>query len=255
MISSEIATNLANLKEWLAKVDKGVNPASLPTQSNQVWESQLPSLSKGIDLDFERKALVQVESPTTWLHHSDKLDSRFIEVSYATRLPLLARRDGAVKVATLHGDKWLNARDASVYRSESAIPKPTGKWLVDSAKKFLRLPYLWAGTSGFGFDCSGFTYTVHRAHGITIPRDTVTREQLENPKLAGGRAVRRYANLRHGDLLYFAYESGAGYIHHVGMYVGNGKMIHSPNPSRRVEIVNIDRSGWIKEYAGAIRYY
>jgi gamma-D-glutamyl-L-lysine dipeptidyl-peptidase len=204
---------------------------------------------------YEREAFVQVESPTTWLYNTDKLDSRFIEASYATRLPLLARRSGVIKVATLHGDKWLKATDASVYRSESAIPKPTGERLVQSAKKFLRLPYLWAGTSGFGFDCSGFTYTVHKAHGITIPRDTVTREQLENAELAGGKAVQSYANLQRGDLLYFAYESGAGYIHHVGMYVGEGKMIQSPNPSRGVEIVNIKRSGWIKEYAGAIRYY
>lgn len=204
---------------------------------------------------YEREAFVQVESPTTWLYNTDKLDSRFIEASYATRLPLLARRNGVIKVATLHGDKWLKATDASVYRSESAIPKPTGERLVQSAKKFLRLPYLWAGTSGFGFDCSGFTYTIHKAHVITIPRDTVTRKQLENAELAGGKAVQSYANLQRGDLLYFAYESGAGYIHHVGMYVGEGKMIQSPNPSRGVEIVNIKRSGWIKEYAGAIRYY
>ena len=204
---------------------------------------------------YERKAFVQVESPTTWLYNTYKLDSRFIEVSYATRLPLLARRNGAVKVATLHGDKWLKVSDASVYRSETAIPKPTGKRLVESAKKFLRLPYLWAGTSGFGFDCSGFTYTVHKAHGITIPRDTVTREQLENAELAGGKAVQSYADLRRGDLVYFAYEGGAGYVHHVGMYVGEGRMIHSPNPSRSVEIIRINRSGLIQEYAGAIRYY
>ena len=204
---------------------------------------------------YERRAFVQVKSPTTWLYDTDKLDSRFIEVSYATRLPLLAKRDGAIKVATLHGDKWVKASDASVYASESAIPKPTGKRLVESAKKFLRLPYLWAGTSGFGFDCSGFTYTVYKAHGITLPRDTVTRAQLEDPGLVGGKAVRSYADLRRGDLEYFAYEGGAGYIHHVGMYVGDGRMIHSPNPSRGVEIISIERSGLIKEYAGAIRYY
>ena len=205
---------------------------------------------------YERKAFVQVESPTTWLYNTYKLDSRFIEVSYATRLPLLAKRNGAVKVATLHGDKWVKASGASVYSSESAIPKPTGKRLVESAKKFLRLPYLWAGTSGFGFDCSGFTYTVHKVHGITVPRDTVTRAQLENPELAGGKAVQSYADLQRGDLVYFAYQSGAGYIHHVGMYVGEGRMIHSPpNPSRGVETISIKRSGLIKEYAGAIRYY
>jgi len=205
----------------------------------------------------EGRPFVQVESPTAWLYDTDKLDRRFIEVSYATRLPLLGKRNSAVKVATPNaGDKWLKASEVSAYSSESAIPKPTGQQLVESAKTFLKLPYLWAGTSGFGFDCSGFTYTVHRARGIIIPRDTVTREQLKNPKLAGGKAVRSFADLRKGDLLYFAYESGAGYIHHVGMYVGDGKMIESPpNPSRGVGIVDIKRSGLIKEYAGAIRFY
>jgi cell wall-associated NlpC family hydrolase len=206
---------------------------------------------------LEGRPFVQVESPTAWLYNTDRLDRRFIEVSHATRLPLLARRNGAVKVATPNaGDKWLKAGAVSAYSSESAIPKPTGQQLVESARRFLRLPYLWAGTSGFGFDCSGFTYTIHRARGITIPRDTVTREQLENPKLAGGKAVRSFAHLRKGDLLYFAYESGAGYIHHVGMYVGAGKMIESPpNPSSGVRIVDIKRSGSIREYAGAIRFY
>jgi gamma-D-glutamyl-L-lysine dipeptidyl-peptidase len=205
---------------------------------------------------YHRRAFVQVERPTAWLYDTAKLGSRSIEVSYATRLPLLAKRHGAIEVATPHGDEWLKASVASVYRSESAIPDPTGRQLVEAAKKFLGLPYLWAGTSGFGFDCSGFTYTVFRAHGITIPRDTVTRAQLDNPGLAGGKEVQSYAALREGDLLYFASAGGAGHIYHVGMYVGNGRMIHSPNPSRGVEIVGIKRPGWIKEeYAGAIRYY
>lgn len=204
---------------------------------------------------YEKKAFVQVESPTTWLYNTDKLESRLIEVSYATRLPLLAKCNGAVRVATLHGDKWVKAIDASAYTSESAIPKPTGKRLVESAKKFLRLPYLWAGTSGFGFDCSGFTYTVHRGHGISVTRVTVTRAQLEDPELAGGKTVRSYADLRRGDLVYFAYESGAGYIHHVGMYVSDGRLIHSPNLSKGVEKISIKGSGLINEYASATRYH
>jgi cell wall-associated NlpC family hydrolase len=53
-----------------------------------------------------------------------------------------------------------------------------------------------------------------------------------------------------GDLLFF-YSP----IHHVGMYVGNGRMIHSPRPGSKVSIVKIAQSGWIKEYAGAIRYF
>jgi gamma-D-glutamyl-L-lysine dipeptidyl-peptidase len=203
---------------------------------------------------YEGRPLMQVKSPTAWLYDTDGLDRRFMEVSYATRLPLLAKRNGAVEVATPNaGYKWLRASDVSAYPSQAAIPEPTGERLVDSAKEFLGVPYLWAGASGFGFDCSGLTYLVYRAHGITIPRDTLSREDLTNPPY-GGRPVRSYANLKPGDLAYFAYHGGTGAVHHVGMYIGGGRMIHSPSPGSKVSIVRIAHSGWLEEYAGAVRY-
>lgn len=63
-----------------------------------------------------------------------------------------------------------------------------GQGIVEQAKRFLDLPYLWGGTSSYGFDCSGFAYTMHRYFGILIPRDAsdqakqgtpVEKEQLE----------------------------------------------------------------------------
>jgi hypothetical protein len=90
------------------------------------------------------------------------------------------------------------------------------------------------------------------ANGITIPRDTVSREELTQPLY--GNPVGGYENLRPGDLAYFAYHNGTGAVHHVGMYVADGKMIHAPRPGNEVSIVDIVGSGWIKEYAGAIRY-
>ena len=96
------------------------------------------------------------------------------------------------------------------------------------------------------------SYTVHRAHGITIPRDTVSREELIQPRY--GTPVRDYRDLRPGDLAYFAYQNGAGSVHHVGMYMGGGKMIHAPSPGSEVGVVNVVESGWIDEFAGAIRY-
>jgi hypothetical protein len=122
----------------------------------------------------EGRPFARVETPTAWLYDTHKLHGRFIELSSATRLPVVKRLPNAIGVATPDdGQKWLRASDASVYPSEAAIPKPTGEQLVDSAKEFLGVPYLWAGTSGFGFDCSGLTYLVHGAHGITVPRDTL----------------------------------------------------------------------------------
>ena len=62
--------------------------------------------------------------------------------------------------------------DGTVYRSQTDIPTPAANDLINTGKMFLGLPYIWAGTSGFGFDCSGFTHTIYKSHGITIPRDS-----------------------------------------------------------------------------------
>ena len=62
-------------------------------------------------------------------------------------------------------------------------------------------------------------------------------------------------DLQKGDLLFFAYEQGKGSVHHVGMYIGDGKMIHAPNPASAVEIIDVFESKhWSSEYAGARRY-
>ncbi|WP_162875106.1 C40 family peptidase, partial [Enterobacter cloacae] len=75
--------------------------------------------------------------------------------------------------------------------------------------------------SSYGYDCSGFAYSMYASQGITIPRDA------SDQALAGTEAASN--QLRPGDLLFFAYEEGKGRIHHVGIYIGDGKMIHSPD--------------------------
>ncbi|MGH7883895.1 MAG: peptidase P60, partial [Candidatus Dormibacteraceae bacterium] len=97
-----------------------------------------------------------VTKPTAWLYQDQHRSKRFMELSFNTRLPVLDRSHGSILVATPHEDsKWLAAADSTVYDSESEIPKPTGKDLVRTAKLFTGLPYLWAGMSGWGYDCSG----------------------------------------------------------------------------------------------------
>ena len=93
----------------------------------------------------------------------------------------------------------------------------------------------------------GFTYTIYQANGITIPRDS-------SVQATHGTAVNK-DDLQKGDLLFFAYEQGKGSVHHVGMYIGGGKMIHAPNPASAVEIIDVFESEhWSSEYAGARRY-
>jgi gamma-D-glutamyl-L-lysine dipeptidyl-peptidase len=97
--------------------------------------------------------------------------------------------------------------------------------LVRSAEQFLGLHYLWGGLSPWGYDCSGLTWAVYRAHGITIPRDA-------DAQFAAGRPV-SLGQMLPGDLLFY----DRPVVGHVAMYVGGGKMIESPNSASEVRVV------------------
>jgi peptidoglycan DL-endopeptidase CwlO len=96
--------------------------------------------------------------------------------------------------------------------------------------------YVWGASGPDGWDCSGLTSAAWRAAGVSLPHSS--RQQY-----ASGRKVPR-SELAPGDLVYF-YSP----ISHVGIYLGNGNMVHAPNPGRRVEIAPISRMPW----AGATR--
>jgi cell wall-associated NlpC family hydrolase len=111
--------------------------------------------------------------------------------------------------------------------------------IVRTAKQFLGLHYLWGGLSAWGYDCSGLTWAVYRAHGITIPRDA-------DAQFAAGTPV-PLSQVRPGDLLF--YESPV--VGHVSMVIGNGQMIEAPNSRSEVRIVPIRTS----DFRGARRFF
>lgn len=97
-------------------------------------------------------------------------------------------------------------------------------------------PYVWGATGPNAFDCSGLTQAAYRAAGLSLPRTTYTQ-------INAGRRVSR-AELAPGDLVFFY--SG---ITHVGLYIGNGLMVHAPNPSSSVRVASVDSM----PFAGATR--
>lgn len=185
-----------------------------------------------------------VVTRTAWLRTDDAAASAVVEVSYGTRLPRVGAAGEWVRVATPSG-RILRVAASQVSVSSAGAPAlaASGTELVRSARIFTGLPYLWAGTSGFGLDCSGLTSLVHRVHGITIPRDA-------DAQAAHGTPVAATA-LRPGDLLFYATD---GYVHHVAMYAGAGLMIQAPHTGAVVEIIPTSTAGYVEEYAGARRY-
>lgn len=115
--------------------------------------------------------------------------------------------------------------------------------LVDSARSFLGVKYVYGGTTSSGFDCSGYTQVVFKKAGISIPRTT-------GSQYATGKAVAK-SNLQTGDLVFFN-TSGRG-VSHVGIYVGSNNFIHA-STSQGVMISSInDPHYWGSRYVGARR--
>ena len=96
--------------------------------------------------------------------------------------------------------------------------------IVSAAYSFLGIPYVWGGTTTAGFDCSGMVQAAHAAAGISIPR--VSWDQG-----AAGVEVSASETLP-GDIVYYGW--------HVGIYIGNGQMIHAPEEGDVVKISTVD---------------
>lgn len=118
--------------------------------------------------------------------------------------------------------------------------------VISTAKSLIGTPYVWGGNSlqAGGFDCSGFTQYVYGKAGYTLNR--ISRDQALQ-----GTYVSR-SDLKPGDLVFFGF-NGDGVINHVGLYIGNGQMIHSPKTGDVVKVTDITTSYWQSRFITARR--
>ncbi|MEW9079507.1 C40 family peptidase, partial [Terrisporobacter glycolicus] len=116
--------------------------------------------------------------------------------------------------------------------------------IINIAKAQLGKPYVWGAEGPNSFDCSGLVYYVYGQHGIKMPR--TSREQANV-----GTTVSQ-SQLQPGDLI-FSSTDGSGGVNHVGIYIGNGQMIHAPKPGDVVKTTNINSSYWQNTYVKAKR--
>lgn len=118
-----------------------------------------------------------------------------------------------------------NAAAASRPNRGNTTVSATGNSIVDYAYQFLGIPYVWGGTSPSGFDCSGFTqYVFRNAAGVNLPRTTYEQINVGTPVA--------YSDLQPGDLVF-------PHTGHVGIYVGNGQMIHAPSTGDVIKVSSV----------------
>ncbi|AQU80281.1 C40 family peptidase [Planococcus faecalis] len=191
-----------------------------------VPSSQLKEVENLTELDYAR---VTHHKAQLWTENFKPLKV----VSFNTMLPVKEIAD-FIRLQTPDGDAFIMANTVEIVSAYNQSPKGNGLDIANLGAEFLDLPYLWAGMSSYGYDCSGFTYNLMKANGVIISRDAV--DQV----LEGIEIDLHAQNTWHiGDLLFFAYEEGRGKLHHVGVYYGNGLMLHSPTPGKSVEIIEL----------------
>ena len=119
--------------------------------------------------------------------------------------------------------------------------------VIAYAKTLLGKPYVWGAQGPNSFDCSGFTYYVFKNKaGIVLPRTSSAQSKY-------GTYVSK-SNLKAGDLVFFD-TNGAndGNVSHVGMYIGNGQIIHASYGQKKIVIANFNDSYYQKAYVNARR--
>ena len=174
-----------------------------------------------------------------------------------TTISLLEKFEGWYKVKLSNGiEGWISGAYVQVVELDACKPPVMDNNSADSmsvskkqeailsvAKAQLNKPYVWGAEGPNSFDCSGFTkYVYKKALNINIPR--VSGDQARfGEKISVG-------NFQIGDLIYLD-TSGAldGVVSHVGIYIGNGEMIHASGSKSNPKYVTVSKidSGWYKD--------
>jgi cell wall-associated NlpC family hydrolase len=126
---------------------------------------------------------------------------------------------------------------ASVAAAPAVAASAAAQKAVDTALAQRGDMYLYGATGPDRFDCSGLTSFAYKAAGVSIPRTSKAQSTFGTPVSMG--------NLQPGDLVFF-YSP----VSHVGMYIGNGQMVHSSSAGKPVSVVSLDS---MPSFSGARR--
>lgn len=167
--------------------------------------------------DITNNGIVKVKNLFAYVYKEPRyvLYTPLFMIPFGSVLPIIqVKNDEWIQVQLVDGGSgWISHGDVDIN------PKPlTMQEMLDSSHKFVGLSYLWAGTSTFGADCSGFVQLLYRQIGIILPRDA-------NLQVNWHRFIEvKREDLHPGDVMFFGWNN---VISHAGVYLGDNKFINS----------------------------
>lgn len=221
-----------NNNDWALVVSKD-------SQQGWVPVSTLVTYENGVYPQKNKVAMVTSRVAHVYLVRDVAMYPPLLSLPYGAQLEVLSGFD-------VQADRWaevqlVNGEVAYVQRSDIVInPKPLSKTeMVSFAKSLIGTPYIWGGSSIYGFDSSGFVQMMYRQMGIELPRGAYEQAGLSRKNSLA------LKDLEPGDLLFFSLKDD-GLVNHVGMYLGNDEFLHAStrNTPPSVQVTSINTPYW-----------
>lgn len=192
------------------------------------------NVRSGPGTDFERVASLSDRAVVT----INGIDNGWYKISYNNITGYVS------------SDYMVTCKDSAGSRGDGTVvtsSSPLGAQVVEYAKQFLGVPYVWGGNGPNCFDCSGFTKYVYAHFGYTLNRTA-------SAQLSNGVSVSR-SELQPGDLIFFDNGKVSTPVSHVGIYVGDGQFIHASTNEYQVRYSNLNAGSYNSTYVYARRIF
>ena len=222
--------------------------------SSQYLQSTKPSSSSSL----ETSQTVKYVNTTSGLNMRTGPATSYAKITtiaYGQSVNVLSTSNGWSKINYSGSTGYVSSQYLQSTKPSSSSSSNSGSTSVSSsassviayAKTLLGKPYVWGAQGPNSFDCSGFTYYVFKNKaGIVLPRTSSAQSKY-------GTSV-SWSNLKAGDLMFFD-TNGAnnGQVSHVGLYIGNGQMIHASSSQRKIVITGVNTSYYKNAFVNARR--
>ncbi|MFN3135442.1 MAG: NlpC/P60 family protein [Candidatus Kryptonium sp.] len=198
-----------------------------------VYKPQMALMDGDKFSEYMNKPKIEFISNFGFIYSKPDVNSVVLrEVVVCSALNYLDSKDGWLKVELPDGTHGF-IRKAQTRQFKTGVKKQNvnASDIIQTAKRFLGISYIWGGKTPKGFDCSGFVQTVYRINGIQLPRDSDMQWEV------GEYIGKDFSKFKKGDLLFFS--SDGRRITHVGIFTGKDKeIIHA---SGFVRLNSLDR--------------